>query len=678
MLPRQRQHELLTAYVEPFASGRRVVVFGERIGGFGQRLVELGARSVHAFDAGGRSRVEDAPGVILKSLPVAPSRAELDLREGSFDLAVVANAAEIPHIEGLMGQLTRLLGAAGVVVVGAAADGPVGYYELYDLVSQSFSDVAMVGQVPFSGAALAVLGEEGDLEVTVDTQLAGDATPPDFFLAVASHSALELRPYVILQLPSEAGEASEVDDAAAGETYGDDATTAAGGTEPPGPRAFQSRDDDEEYDLVDRAELAAASLRAEVVESQLDEFRSRALGTSDAMRQLQQEIARRDERAQILVEAAQASEAAARALEVRLDEARAAIDARDVALAVRETELAKAAVAIAALEEIVTRARAFEDEARSFQANANALRESAGRGEVAAAAAQALEAELLEIGDAHAAEIGRLEEALRERGRAIQLLERELVRRERIVQELLMQLETAGERETGIPLDLGDEHVDGDEDDRSDELTTTPVPARSPRAEAVAEPEASQGDVAERDPAFYDRLTLPVPPPRPGPLMAEAINSPNAELQAKLEALAIDTARREGELQSLRWRIAELELDRELSDRSSANLEASPDSERDADEPDDDDFGGGYLATDDDAVTLSPPRLAGDRGAQRANANANSSDERERMRDELEMLRKALLQEHQARMAAEKIISDQLAKAEGESALEDPQARPHS
>ena len=51
MVPKRlRQNELLSAYVEPLAAGRRVVVIGVEAASLGERLIELGARAVHAYE----------------------------------------------------------------------------------------------------------------------------------------------------------------------------------------------------------------------------------------------------------------------------------------------------------------------------------------------------------------------------------------------------------------------------------------------------------------------------------------------------------------------------------------------------------------------------------------------------------------------------------------------------
>src|SRR2546427_832322 len=95
--------------------------------------------------------------------------------------------------------------AAGrrVLVVGDATQDLetrlVAYYALSDIVSLQFACVRMIGQVPFFGAAIAELGEtDEDPEVSVPTELVTEAEPPEYFIALASHSDhVRLEPYAI-------------------------------------------------------------------------------------------------------------------------------------------------------------------------------------------------------------------------------------------------------------------------------------------------------------------------------------------------------------------------------------------------------------------------------------------------------------------------------------------------
>lgn len=168
--------------------------------------------------------------------------------------------------------------------------------------------------------------------------------------------------------------------------------------------------------------------------------------------------------------------------------------------------------------------------------------------------------------DTRAAELEALEGQLRERAAFVATLERELERREQLVKELVAALEDA----------------------RAGEL---------PAFAAASEPTF---DAHERE-----------------------------RLERKLDALARDAARREGELVARAWRIAELEADVARAKASAPAPVANQDARPDA-------------------------GLVG------------------RLRDELDALRQALTQEHEARRAAE--LAAQAARAELAERAANPEA----
>ena len=167
------------------------------------------------------------------------------------------------------------------------------------------------------------------------------------------------------------------------------------------------------------------------------------------------------------------------------------------------------------------------------------------------ARAERAEAALLLIADAHGAETTGIEEQLRERAGVIAAMERELDRREQLVRELVASLEEARDH-SGAP------------------------------------------------------LTFEAAPAMPGVAPEEL-----ARLRRKLDELAVEVARREGELTAQTWQITELENDK----RRLAAKDARP-------------------------ASPPPPAATTDRDLAVA-------------RDELDALRQALTQEHAARVAAE-------------------------
>ncbi len=179
--------------------------------------------------------------------------------------------------------------------------------------------------------------------------------------------------------------------------------------------------------------------------------------------------------------------------------------------------------------------------------------------------AERAEAALLLVADAHGAETTGIEAQLRERASVIAGLEKELDRREHLVRELVASLEEARDP-SGVP------------------------------------------------------LTFEAAPAMPGVAPEEA-----ARLRRKLDELALEVARREGELTAQTWRITELENEK----RRLAAKAARP---------------------------ASP--------APAAPAPAGIDRDLAAARDELDALRQALTQEHAARVAAESGEELLLARAE--------------
>jgi hypothetical protein len=169
---------------------------------------------------------------------------------------------------------------------------------------------------------------------------------------------------------------------------------------------------------------------------------------------------------------------------------------------------------------------------------------------------EAVESELTRVTDSHASEIARYEDALRERAQTIRVLEADLLRQERMVRDLVDTLEESAQASVAAPI---------------------------PEEPLAPEPEARLEETAQ--------------------------------LRRKLDTLALELARREGESQASTWRIAELES------RLEALAEAAP---------------------SPDGPATPEPRP--DATLERRLATAL---------DELDVLRRALAQEHEARVHAE-------------------------
>jgi hypothetical protein len=169
--------------------------------------------------------------------------------------------------------------------------------------------------------------------------------------------------------------------------------------------------------------------------------------------------------------------------------------------------------------------RAAAEAGRIAAAEVETLARRADRAE---ARATALERETVALAENQAAELLRLEGALRDRSQAARLLEVEVARRDRIVRDLVAALEEAG---SSVP------------------------------------------DVAHRTPPAVAPQPVPVPaapPPSvavPDGAIAAAVEEA-ARLREQLDGLALEVARREGEAQAAAWKVAELERRLALGDRN--------------------------------------------------------------------------------------------------------------
>ncbi len=615
--------DALLVYAEPLASGAHALVVGASDSSVADRLLELGARGVLLFDPD-PARAAHAARIAPRGVTIRALVDELEVRDGAFDLALVPDLAELNDPRSTVARLRRAVANGGSVVAmgrarlddedagepAFAADlGPaaLAYDELYDLFAAEFDDVSLAGVVPFRGIVFAELGTEDEAPaVSVDTRLTS-APPPSVFVVVASTveqgERASLDPYAIVQVPDEeeAGPAEEM--------------------------------------LVLEAAYAATKVKADLLSAQLDETRDRLVvadvRTVEAAARLDRAGTERDAaltRAMELEAVLAASQQTLADLERRLLEAEQGMLDRDDRIAALSAELdaqrsARVPVVEAApavdISEIVTRAERAEEALARALADIAAHEESAAtqavsnlpdidelvaRAERAEAGLALHVADLAHIAEAHAAETAAYEEQLRDRARVIAGLEKELVRREQLVKELVTSLEESREGTTnGITFEAA---------------APLSVPPR-------------RSDEGSRVLVGDDR----------------AVVEEAARLRRKLDELAAEVARREGELTARAWRITELENEVARLERA---LEAA---ERER-----------------EAHHAEPGR------ADEKPTEAEAA-ELARARDELDALRQALAQEHAARIAAES--GEELARARSELArqaalLEQMRARAES
>lgn len=595
---------LLCVYAEPLARGRRVLVVGDSTDGVGGRLVELGARLVHVYDPDAERAGRAAPsrGVSVRALYAG----DFEARDGAFDLVLIPELSAVRDPVALLARLRRAVGGEGAVLVatrnpeGEGEGEGVDYYDLYEMMALQFASVRMIGQVPFFGAAIAELGDaDGAPDVSVYTDLAEEPAAPTAFIALGSHTdRVRLDPYAIVQLPHErvAESASVVktqelpglaERAAVVEAAARVASLEAELEE----RSALARRWQQE---AERAAAAASKLQGvlEQVDDRLREQeedrvrgRQRILELEDALRLaedgavlLAQRVADAE---RIALERGEQVVALARevdALSVAVVQEQARVAETEARASVVESQRAEAERLVtdaehrrAEAERLVADAERRRAEAEVHRADAEKHRvdpEEVDRMLLRIAELEGLAAsatiEVSRLSDGQAAEIEALEARLRERGQRVAELERELRRQERLGLELVALLESSG---------------------------------GAPGGGEPAPPSEGGGGPGGRENG-----------------RGELHDVTDVALREKLDRMALDAARREGELHARSWRISELE--QELMRLSAERVDAAP-----------------------------APRKA-------------------HLEDELDMLRRALAQEHEARVQAES--GAELAKARAE------------
>ena len=527
--------DALLVYAEPLAEDAHAVVIGDAEGSVAERLIEGGARSVYVFDPDPARAARSARSV-PRGVVVKPFIDELDVRDGMFDLAIIPDLADLNDPRGAVARLRSAMTRNGTLVAlgrarvgegvprpfrGSLGQAALSYDDLYDLFASQFEDVSLTGVLPFAGVVFAQLGLE-DPAVSVETRLV-QQEPPSVFLVVAGDARArrpELDPYSIIQIDQD----------------------------------LPDRAHDEKRELETTA--AAFVLKSELLESQIEELKERLVAS--------------DVRAVETAAAAERTAAERDAALTRAMEMEAVLAAAQQSLAALERSLLEAERGMLERDDRIAQLSAELDARDSAAGSMNQLMLRTERAEAALAIArdelasrinpsslERAEQELSAIAEAHAAETAAYESQLRDRARFIAALEKELVRRELLVKEL------------------------------------------------VASVEEMNGSVSHQ--------VFEAAPPSPSPDVGA--------LERKLDELAREVARREGELTARGWRITELEN----------RLRAAP----------------------------LPSSSA-------SSSSSSSSAEESKLRDELDALRQALAQEHEARLAAES--GEELVRARAELA----------
>lgn len=224
---------VLSAYVEPLVRGRRVAILGDATIGLADELSQRGARLVHVYDPDAARTAE----ALARAAPGRPHQVsyavlagDLGVRDGAFDMVMVPDLSIFADPADTLRRARRLCAPTGVAVFVAPNSGgagkkllpgsrraavanhaaapapgertlPLGYYELFDLVSLQFAKVRMIGQAPFVGYTVADFAPHGEPEVSVDTSLLATSEEPEHFIAIASDRPVTLDAYAVIELP---------------------------------------------------------------------------------------------------------------------------------------------------------------------------------------------------------------------------------------------------------------------------------------------------------------------------------------------------------------------------------------------------------------------------------------------------------------------------------------------
>jgi hypothetical protein len=381
------------AYAEPFVDGRRVVIFGDSEAALAQLLLERGARSVHVYD-NDEQRVARARAANASRNISFGKATELGVgQDRAFDFGIVENLADSPTTETLQALVNALAirGAALVGVPNAEArlglglsastrspEDSLDYYELYDLVAEHFSEVRMLGQLPFVGYAIADFSAQREADISVDTAFVpGGAEEPEWFWALCSQEPVMGEAFSIIQLPAA------------------QALAARAATSSDKSPAKDSAKDGKDKDMAAQA-------------AQLAELKTKLTQREQALAESNAQLSKTNQRAA--------------ALEADLTQLRAKAASEDI-----ETERAR------------WQAERDHLAARLSQA------EQALRSDDQQDTAQADEDK-----SAVANEVSTLEGALRERAEHVTVLEARLVEAERVVGDLVRELEMLRQRSTQV------------------------------------------------------------------------------------------------------------------------------------------------------------------------------------------------------------------------------------
>lgn len=215
----------LGAFAESHLRGRRVGVLGDATTRLGEELLSRGARLVHLYDpdpgrlavaaAQARGAAQRSGEAGRQARPILAQFADdLGVRDGAFDVVLVADLSLFDDPLELIRRARRLVSPSGLFIVASpnpeakrfllppsgSLASALGYYELFDAISLQFPEVKMLGQAPFVGYSIVDFSET-DPDVSVDTSLLEEPEAPEWYVVVASDRRVDVDPYALVEIP---------------------------------------------------------------------------------------------------------------------------------------------------------------------------------------------------------------------------------------------------------------------------------------------------------------------------------------------------------------------------------------------------------------------------------------------------------------------------------------------
>jgi hypothetical protein len=478
----------LGAWLEPLLPGRRTALLGDSSGPLAERLGRASGRRVHAYDpdaARVAASLAQRTGEREAAVVCAPFDEARDAHEGAFDAVVLPDLSAFEDGAEVVALARGLLSARGLLLVAspnpevAPTARALGYYELYDLLSGTLEHVIMLGQAPFSGFTIADFSAAEDAGVTIDTSLTERSEEPLSFVALASERAIDVDPYVLVQVHAPAGRA----DSSAAMRDELERLRAEGqalrGQAAENAELRKQRDDNTRLAEERRRMATAASTRAAELEARCDQLEA-AAKRARQMEERTVELGQRLERAE--VELRREREARARDKERIEEELQEELDRMLERIADLEEALESEAAVTLPVEPPPPPAadaqavRGYEFQLAELKKTLAEVRMERSDLAKQAARAAALERELAalrerddeatrgpaandgELSRLHEVEVDRLEGSLRDRAARLEALRRELLESERIGKELVRELLEL--RETRARHDNGEHGVE--------------------------------------------------------------------------------------------------------------------------------------------------------------------------------------------------------------------------